>query len=205
VLTVAAALTITATATACGSGPGSSQLGGAAQGISVEVPGSFSVLDMTSESSVANSIAKLGMTLTAVDTLVPQVKQLQQQFHAAMAVDAKTAVPSSGQFPDNVAAYCVDSGTDLAGSSAVPVIKQRLTSEFSKIKVTGVSMSGVPVGGVPGLEATYVLDSSTGPLTGGELAVAPKPQRLCYVTLTTWPATFSQSILSTAAQSAQFS
>jgi hypothetical protein len=196
-MAVAAALAIIATATACGSGSGNQRIGGATQGISLEVPGSFRALDLTSETTAVNSLAKLGLTSSAADTLVPQVKQFQQ-FHAAVAVDA------SGQFPDNIAAYCLNSGTDLTGSSAVPTIKKQLTSKFSGLEVTDVSMSDVTVGGVPGLETTYALDSSEGTLTSGQLQVAPKPQEFCFVTLTTSPATFSQSILSTAAQSAQF-
>jgi hypothetical protein len=202
VLAVAAALAITAAATACGSGSGNQRIGGAHQGISVQVPGSFSILDLTSESTAVNSIAKLGLSSAAVDTLVPQAKQLQQ-FHGALAVDAKETA-SSGQFPNNIGTYCIDSGTDLTGSSAVPTIEKKLTAALGRLKVANVSMIGMPVGGVPGLEVTYLLDSSAGTLAGGELEVAPKPQKLCFVTLTMSPGTFSKSILSTAAQTAQF-
>jgi hypothetical protein len=160
-------------------------------------------LDLASDTTAVNSIAKLGLTSAAVDTLVPQVKQFQQ-FHAALAVDASGAAASSGQFPDNIGAYCLDSGTDLTGSSAVPMIKKQLTSEFGGLQVTNVSMGGMRVGGVPGLETTYLLDSSAGTLAAGQLEVAPKPQEFCFVTLTTSRGTFSKSILSTAAQTAQF-
>jgi hypothetical protein len=203
VLAVAAALAITMTATACGSGSGSQRIGSPDPGISVEVPSSFSVLDLTSESTAVNSIAKLGLTKAAVDTLVPQVKQFQQ-LHAALAVDAKEKAAASGQFPDNIGAYCVNSGTSLAGSSAVLTIRKQLTSEFGALQVSHVSMEDMPVGGVPGLEATYLLQSSGGALAAGQLAVAPKPQEVCFVTLTTSLATFSQGILVTAAQTAQF-
>jgi hypothetical protein len=201
----AAALAITAAATACGSGSGSGsgnqRIGGSAQGISIEVPGSFSVLDLTSETTAVNSIAKLGLASATVNTLVPQAKQFLQ-LHAALAVDAKGA--TSGQFPDNIAAYCVVSGTDLTGSSALPTIKKQLTSEFGGLEAADVSMSSTSVGGVPGLETTYRLDSSAGTLAAGQLEVAPKPQENCFVTLTTSQATFSKSILATAAQTAQF-
>lgn len=203
VLAVAAALAITATATACGSGSGNQRIGGATQGISIEVPGSFSVLDLTSQTTAVNSIAKLGLTSAAVDTLVPQVKQFQQ-LHAALAIDAKGTAISSGQFPDNIAAYCLDSGTDLTGSSAVPTIEKQMTSEFGGLQVADVSMGDIPVGGVPGLETTYLLESSAGTLAAGQLEVAPKPQEFCFVILTTSQATFSKGILSTAAQTAQF-
>jgi hypothetical protein len=203
VLAVAAALAVTATAAACGSGAGGSanqRIGGAAQGISIEVPGSFSPLDLTSESTAVNSIAKLGLTGAAVDTFVPQVKQFQQ-LHAAMAAAAN----HSGAVPDNIGTYCLDSGTDLVGNSAVPTIKSQLTTEFAGLEVSTVSMASVPVGGVPGLETTYLLNSSAGTLAAGQLEVAPKPQQFCFVILTTSLSTFSKSILSTAAQTAQFS
>ena len=199
----AAALAITATATACGSGSGSQRIGGATQGISIEVPSSFSVLDLTSQTTAANSIARLGLTMAAVHTLVPQVKQFQQ-LHAALAVDAKGATPSSGQFPDNISAYCLNSGTDLMGSSAVPTIKRELTNGFGGLQVSNISMGSMPVGGVPGLETTYLLNSSAGILAAGQLEVAPKPREFCFVVLTTSQSTFLKSILSTAAQTAQF-
>jgi hypothetical protein len=205
VLAVAAALVISATATACGSGSGqgNQRIGGAAQGISVEVPGSFRVLDLTSQTTAANSVASLGLTVAAVHTLVPEVKQFQEA-HAALAVDAKGTAASSGLFPDNIGAYCTASGTDLTGSSAVPTIKERLTTEFAGLLVSNVSIDNTTVGGVPGLETTYLLNSSTGILAAGQLVVAPKPRKLCFVTLTTSVGTFSANILSTAAQTAQF-
>jgi hypothetical protein len=203
-LEVTAALAITATATACGSGSGSQRIGGPTQGISIEVPASFSALDLTSETTVVNSIAKLGLTITAVDTLVPQVKQFQQ-LHAAEAVHAKSITASSEQFPNNITAYCVSSGTDLVGSSAVPTIKKQVTTEFGGLQAADVAMDNVSVGGVPGLETTYLLNSSAGTLAAGQLEVAPKPQEFCTVTLTTSQSTFSKNILSTAAQTAQFS
>jgi hypothetical protein len=205
----AAALAITATVTACGNGSGSpsgsgsgnQRIGGATQGISIEVPGSYSVLDLTSEATAVNSIAKLGLTSATVDTLVPQVKKFEQ-LHAALAVDAKGS--ATGQFPDNIGAYCVQSGTDLTGSSAVPTIKKQLTSNFGGLQVADISMSTMTVGGVAGLETTYVLNSSAGTLAAGQLEVAPKPQEICLISLTASPGTFSKSILSTAAQTAQF-
>lgn len=206
VLAVAASLAITAAATACASGSGSAaqRIGGATQGISIEVPGSFTVLDLTSETTAVNSIAKLGLTSAAVNTFVPQVKQFQQ-LHAALAVDTGEAGPSSGQFPGNISAYCDNSGTDLTGGSAVPTIKKQLTSEFSGLEAADVSTGNMQVGGVPGLETTYLLASSAGTLAAGQLEVAPKPQELCFVTLTTSQGRFSKSVLSTASQTAQFS
>jgi hypothetical protein len=199
---MAAALAIIAVATACGGGSGNQRLGGAAQGISIEVPTSFSVVDLSSENAAVNSIAKLGLTSAAVDTLVPQVKQFMQ-VHGAMAVDPGGAA-NSGQFPDNIAAYCFASGSNLTGSSAVPMIEKQMNTEFGGLQVTAVSMKNTVMGGVPGLETTYQLTTSTGTLAAGQLEVAPKPQELCLVTLTTSPGSFSNSILSTAAQTAQF-
>ena len=203
VLAAAAALAITATATACANGSGSQRMGGATQGVSIQVPSSFSVLDLTSETTAANSVANLGLTMAAVHTLVPQVKQFQQ-LHAALAVDGKGATASSGQFPDNIGAFCVNSGIDLAGSSAVPTIETQLTNKFRGSQVAILSMDKMMVGGMPGVETTYLVASSTGTLAGGELDVAPKPQEFCSVILTTSRGTFSKGILSTAAQTAQF-
>lgn len=174
-----------------------------AAALTIEVPGSFSVLDLTSETTAVNSIAKLGLTAADVDTLVPQAKQFQQ-LHAALAVDAKGTAAKSEGFPDNIGAYCIVSGTDLAGSSAVPTIKKQLTTQFDGLQLSNAAMDDTTIGGVPGLEATYLLNSSAGTLAAGQLEVAPKPQELCFVDLTTSLGTFSESILSTAAQTARF-
>jgi hypothetical protein len=202
-LAVAAALVITATAAACGTGPGDQRMGGAAQGISIVVPGSFSVLDLTSETTAVNSTVKLGLTRAVVGPLVKEIVQFQR-LHAALAVDARGTAARSGQFADNISAYCVGSGTDLTGSSAVPTIKKELANEFAGVQVADVSMDNMPVGGVPGLETTYLLNSPAGTLAAGQLEVAPKPRKFCFVTLTTSQGTFSNSILSAAAQTAQF-
>lgn len=78
VLAVAAVVAITATATGCSSGPANQRIGGATQGISIEVPSSFGVVDLTSESTAVSSITKLGLTSTAVvQTLVQQAIQYQ--------------------------------------------------------------------------------------------------------------------------------
>lgn len=208
VLAVAAVFAITATAAACGSGSGSGsgsqRIGGATQGISVEVPDSFSVVDLTSESSAVNSIAKLDLSSAILQPLVKQTVQFLQ-WHAALAVDAKGTAATSGQWADNISAYCLGSGTDLTGSSAVPTLKKDLTAEFDGLEAKVTSMENMRIGGVPGLETTYLLESSTGEtLEAGQLEVAPKPQEVCFVTLTTSLSTFSSSILTTAAQTAQF-
>jgi hypothetical protein len=168
------------------------------------VPGSFSVLDLTSQATAASSTARLGLAKAVVDTLVKQVVQFQL-LHAALAVDARGTAARSGQFADNISAYCLASGTDLTGSSAVPAIRKELTTEFAGLQVADVSMDSRPVGGVPGLETTYLLNSSAGTLAAGQLEVAPRPREFCFVTLTTSQGTFSKGILSTAAQTAQFS
>jgi hypothetical protein len=205
VLAVAAVLAIAGTATACGGGAGSQRIGGATQGISVEVPSSFSVIDLTSESAAVNSIAKLGLTSAVVNPLVKQVVQFMQE-NAALAVDAKGTAATSGVFADNVSAYCVSSGTDDTGSSALPTIQNQLATQFGGLQATITSTDNLAVGGIPGLETRYQLASSSGgTLAGGQLEVAPKPQQLCLVTLTTSQSTFSNSILTTAAQTAQFS
>jgi hypothetical protein len=207
-LAVAAALAFTATAAACGSGsgtgPANQRIGGTTQGISIEVPGSFGVVDMTSETTAVNSIAKLGLTSSAVvNPLVQQLAQYQQE-HPAVAVDATGTAARSGQFADNIIAYCAGSGTDLTGSSALPDIKKTMTTQLDGLEVTGVSTNSLAVGGVPGLVTTYQVLSSTGMLAAGQLEVAPRPGEICFVTLTTAPGTYSKSIISTAAQTAQF-
>jgi hypothetical protein len=206
VLAVAAVLAVTATAAACGSGhaaPTEQRIGGTTQGISIEVPGSYGVVDLTSETTAVSSIAKLGLTSAVATPLVEQLAKYSQ-VHPAAAVDAAGTAARSGQFADNIIAYCGGSGTNLSGSAAVPKIKQTMTTQLDGLEVENISMATVPVGGVPGLETQYEVLSSTGLLAAGQLEVAPKAGEFCFVTLTTGPTTFTKSVLTTAAQTAQF-
>jgi hypothetical protein len=203
VLAVATVVAITATATACGSGPGTQRIGGAGQGISVEIPGTFSVLDLTSEQAAVNSIANLGLTSAVAKPLVQQVVQTRS-VHPAMAVDSNGTVAKS-EFADTIVAYCEASGTALTGSRAVPALRKALDNQFAGFMANGFATNSTQIGGVPGLETTYSVETATGTLSAGELVAAPKPGEFCFVTLTALPSTFSKSILTTAAQSAQFS
>jgi hypothetical protein len=70
--------------------------------------------------------------------------------------------------------------------------------------VAGLVTGSTTVGGTPGLETSYQLNSAGGQLAAGQLAVAPKPGEFCFVTLTASAGTFSNDALATVAQTAQF-
>jgi hypothetical protein len=62
-----------------------------------------------------------------------------------------------------------------------------------------------PIGGVPGLDTSYqVYSSSQGTIYGSQLEVLPAPDKICFVTVTDGKGESDGSVVSTAAATAQF-
>ena len=193
-------------ASATGGTPaGDHRIGGSAQGISIEVPASYTEIPLSSVSATKADISKLGFSATAQAT-IEQDLSAWTKLNAAVAVDSKSAATAPGNFVSNINAYCFADGTNQVGSAAVASIKQAVVSEFEQeYSATNVTPTDKVIGGIPGVETTYQLSSSTvGTIDGGQLEVAVKPGRGCVATLTAAASQFSNEILSEAAVSAQF-
>jgi hypothetical protein len=180
---------------------GDHRIGGPVQGISVEIPASFKVIDLTSLGSAQASISRLGLSGANANTIAKSIPEMEK-LHGVVAVDAGSAAANGG-FASNVNDYCVDSGTSLTGSDVVPAIKQGATALQTQLNAQNVTSTDKQIGGVAGVETTYQLQSSTfGTIYGSQLEVAAKPNKLCFVTLTQKQS--SDAILSVAAQTALF-
>lgn len=196
-----------APASATGGTPaGDHRIGGTTQGISIEVPASFTEIRLgSSVPEIKAALSKLGLSATAqatVDQYLPNMKKL----NAAVAVDTESATTAPGHFATIINAFCAADGANQAGSAAVAGIKQAAVSEFKQaFGATNVTATDKVIGGIPGVEVTYQQSSATvGTIDTGQLEVAVKPGKACFVTLTAAAGQFSNAILSEAAASAQF-
>jgi hypothetical protein len=85
------------------------------------------------------------------------------------------------------------------------LLKAETAAEFGKLGATHITQQSIAIGGVPGVETSYQLSSaSMGTLYASQLEVLPKPDKACFVTVTTAGGTSDGAILSTAAATAQF-
>ena len=178
---------------------GDHRIGGAPQGISIEVPASFTEIDLGSLTAAQTSLSRLGLTGAKAATIKQAIPNLEK-VHGLIAVDPASA---AGGFASNLNAYCVDPGTDLTGSDLVPALKQGASQLQQQLGATDVSSTDYQVGGVPGVETTYQLQTpGFGTIYGSQLEVSAKPHKACFVTLT--QSRPSDEIMSVAAASAEF-
>ena len=178
-----------------GSPAGDHRIGGTSQGISIEVPASFTVINLGNLTLAKESISRLGITGINAATIEQSFPALEK-LHAVMAVDP-------GYFTNNVNAYCLDSGTGLMGGALVTDIKQVAISQLQQLGAKNVTTTDKQIGGVAGVETSYQIPSTTlSAIYGAQLEVAPKPHKECFVTLT--ESQPSDEILSVAAATAEF-
>jgi hypothetical protein len=136
------------------------------------------------------------------------LQQLQalQKSHAVVIYDVKAAVDSSQHFAPNLNAYCVTTGVTDVGAAGIPLIKEGSAAELQKAGATHVTQKDVEIGGVPGVATSYQFHSPTTGVVidGTQLEVLPKPEKACFVTVTTNPGLAASTIVSVAAATAQF-
>lgn len=182
---------------------GYTRIGGAAQGISIAVPAAWVVVNPAKQ-SIASAAKNAGLKAISPAALAQDMTSLQK-LHGIIVFDVKSAVDSPDRFTRNLNTYCDDSGVTEAGAAAVPFIKAAASAEFGKLGATHITERDLEVGGVPGADTSYQLQSSTeGTLYGSQLEVAPKPDQLCFVTLSFGEGESGGDVLSTAAATAQF-
>jgi hypothetical protein len=177
-------------------------VGGAAQGISIAVPSSWVAISLTQD-TINQLSQKFHMGDATAAQLIHSFDTLQKD-HGLIVFDLKSAFGSAAHFATNLNAYCLASGVNNTGSSAVAILRQGVPEEFGSIGATHIAMQDISVGGVPGLETTYTVSSSAGTLYSGQLEVLPKPDRGCFVTLTGSKGYFPLDVLTVAAATAHF-
>jgi hypothetical protein len=182
---------------------GYTRVGGAAQGISVAAPSSWVAINLAKE-SIESAASRAGLSGISASTLVQDMTSLQKM-HAVLVFDVKYAVESPDHFTPNLNAYCVTSGVTEVGAAGVPLLKETYSTEFAKLGATHLIQQQVEVGGVPGVETSYQISSSSvGTIYGSQLEVLPASDKICFVTVTTGAGQPEGNVVSTAAATAQF-
>jgi hypothetical protein len=162
------------------------------------------VIDPTKE-SMKNAASKLEVQGVSAATLRQDLETVQK-LHGTMVVDAKSAVDDPKHFARNLNAYCATSGVTDTGAAGLQLLRTASAAEFEKIGATHITQKDSEIGGVPGVETSYQLSSQTmGTLYGSQLEVLPKPNDICFVTLSRDASESAGNVLSTAAATAQFS
>ena len=117
----------------------------------------------------------------------------------------KSAVDSPQHFAPNLNAYCVVSGVTDVGAAGIPLLKEDTAAEFERVGATHIKQKDLKIGGVPGLETSYQLSSTTeGTIYETQLEVLPKPDKACFVTVTVGKGESMGNVRSVAAATAQF-
>jgi len=178
------------------------RVGGSAQGISLAMPSSWVSVNLAKQSLEA-AASKLDVPGLNASTLEAEMQSLQKD-HAIFAFDIASATSSPDHYTRNLTAYCQPSGITNTGSGGVPVLTQAAKSQLGTI-ASGITEHDVTIGGVPGLEASFKLNSASGmDVRGAQLEVLPKPNVLCVVTLGFSSPETAGNYLAVAAATAQF-
>ena len=183
---------------------GYQRVGGAAQGISIAIPSSWSTVNLA-KLNLKQALNQMGLKGVSQATLSQNLQALIK-LKAIFAADLKSVSSSPGHFATNINAYCSKSGTSQTGSAGVPLLRESAREELPQVlHAQHLTVSEVKIGGVPGVQVGYTLTSTTsGTLHAAQLEVLPKPNDVCFVTLTFDADESAGSILSTAAATAQF-
>jgi hypothetical protein len=174
-----------------------------AQGISIAAPASWVTVNLAKE-SVESAASKIGLSGFSASALVQDMQSLQK-LHAIFVFDVKSAVDTPQHFARNLNAYCTASGVTDVGAAGVPLLKTAASAEFEKAGATHITQRALEIGGVPGVETSYHLSSSSeGTIYGSQLEVLPKPDKACFATVTAGQGESEGNVLSVAAATAQF-
>jgi hypothetical protein len=199
------AASTSAATTAAAIPTGYQRVGGSAQGISLAVPNSWVSVNLAKQ-TIASAFSKLDVPGVNASALKQDMQSLQKT-HAIFAVDVASATSNPNHFARNLDAYCGSSGITETGSASIPYLTQVAKSEFGQLgKMASVtSQEDAMVGGVPGIEISYKLNSADGAATqGAQLDVLPKPDVFCFVTLSFSSPQSQGNYLAVAAATAQF-
>jgi hypothetical protein len=182
---------------------GYQRVGGSAQGVSFAVPDSWAAVNLAKETE-QQAAQKLGLQGVSAEQLIQDMQSLQK-LHGLVVFDVKSAVDSRVHFATTLNAYCTSSGVTDTGSAALPLLRQEAIAGMQQIHAGHIAQKDIAVGGVPGLQTSYTLSSSSaGTLDGEQLEVLPKPDRACFLTLTAAKGQFPGKVLPKVAATAVF-
>jgi hypothetical protein len=182
---------------------GYQRVGGSAQGVSFAVPDSWAAVNLAKETE-QQAAQKLGLQGVSAEQLIQDMQSLQK-LHGLAVFDVKSAVDSPVHFATTLNAYCTSSGVTDTGSAALSLLRQETVAGMQQIHAGHIAQKDIAVGGVPGLQTSYTLSSSSaGTLDGAQLEVLPKPNRGCFITLTAAKGQLPGAVLPVVAATAIF-
>jgi hypothetical protein len=162
---------------------GYKRIGGAAQGISLDIPDTWVAVNFSTQ-SLQQAIKLFGLTGATQSVFTQELTPLVKA-HAAYAADIRDAASAPGHFVTNINGYCSASGVSQTGSAGVTALGPAWASNLQQLGGQNISQTGVELGGVAGEQSSYTLSaSSTITLHATQLAVLPKAGKACFVTLT---------------------
>lgn len=190
-----------ATTTAAAIPAGYHRVGGPAQGISLAVPSSWVSIDLANQTigQAAKELAVPGFDAATAE----QDMQALEKDHAIFAYDLASSESDPNHFARNINAYCLSSGVNDTGSSSIPFLKQESKAGLGSF-ASGITQREITIGGVPGIESSYEIDSATQNVYGSQLEVLPKPDVGCFVTLSYSGSESPGNYLAVAAATAEF-
>ncbi len=169
------------------SAAGYKRIGGPAQGVSLEVPDSWAVINFAQGETLQEAMKRLEVIGISQAALRQELQGIQKQ-NAVSAIDLKSAANSPGHFATNIYAFCGSSGVTDTGSAGMTFLRHEEASGIRQYPVQHVSMTQTLVGGIPGLQVSLSYDAKVAgtiyTLDARQLVVLPKPGRVCSVTLT---------------------
>jgi hypothetical protein len=172
-----------AAASPASSAAGYQPIGGAAQGVSVDVPSTWQTVDF-SQLSLQQAFSQLALPGVS-ETQFAQELQPLANVHGVMAIDTSADVQThDGDFAPTVNAYCTSSGTTQSGGAGVSYLRQSTQSTLTQELATVTSQTSTSFGGVAGVENVYNSSPAPGVVVfAAQLAALPASGRACYVTL----------------------
>jgi hypothetical protein len=154
-----------------------------------------------SAQAAASKISINGMSNAS---LVQDAQELQK-LHSVVVWDVNSVADSSQHFARNLNAYCLSGAGIGVGTAGVPDLKTAAAGQLESQGATQVTQQDLTIGGMPGVETSYQLTSSTvGTLYGAQLEVVPKSDDACVVTESWGEGESGGSVLSVAAATAEF-
>jgi hypothetical protein len=160
---------------------GYKRIGGAVQGVSLGIPSSWVSVNFAQQ-TLQQAIRKLRRDGVS-QTDIAAAETVLTKLHAVYAIDPKSLM-ASPEHPRNINAYCSASGITESGGAGLSFLRPSIEGQLGQAGATGIRETDVTIGGIPGIETSYVLSTSLGAAHAAQLEALPKADRACFITLT---------------------
>jgi len=161
---------------------GYKRIGGPVHRLSFAIPDSWILVNPTPQ-GLRESYKRVGISNISLEFVLQDLANLKK-WNGLLAEDFKDASTSSVRYAPNISGWCTNSRTPISGSAGVAILRSVLPQFQQVLHARNMNASDINVGGIPGLEVSFTLNSRAGTLYSTELQVLPKSYRDCVVALT---------------------